>query len=238
MTRVITAKHESSACGMARGRLLADGRGGRTAGEVVCLRMAGVVVCLRMAGVVVCLRMAGEVVCLRMAGGRPRMAGVVRGWRLAVPDGQRREVGAIGVSAGRGQTPWSAARPRSGGSSVFLRTTHDVGHHVRRRGRWAGARACTNALFVIHPVCTTNTTNTTNTTPHHQHHQHHTTNTNMFFLLLLFVLLCFLVLLLLLSLLFVLLLLLLCATFAAALLLLLLLLFGLPTVEPPSSSRF
>ena len=28
--------------------------------------------------------------------------GVVRGWRLAVPEGQRRKVGAIGVSAGRG----------------------------------------------------------------------------------------------------------------------------------------
>ena len=62
----------------------------------------------------------------------------------------------IGVSAGQGQTPWSAARPRSGGSSVFRRTTHDVGHRahfspknkdVRRRGRWAGARACTNALL-------------------------------------------------------------------------------------------
>ena len=87
--------------------------------------------------------------------GRTRMAlEVVCGWRLTVPDGQRREVGAIGVSAGRGQTPWSAARPRSGGSSVFFRTTHDVGHNsqskrsVRRRRRWAGARACTNALWL------------------------------------------------------------------------------------------
>ena len=38
------------------------------------------------------LRMAGEVVC-----GWP---GVVRGWRSAVPDGQRLKVGSIGVSAG------------------------------------------------------------------------------------------------------------------------------------------
>ena len=47
--------------------------------------------------------------------------------------------------------------------SVFLRTTHDVGHHahfpltqkkdVRRRGRWAGARACTNALSAAHKAC-------------------------------------------------------------------------------------
>ena len=38
-------------------------------------------------------------------------SGVVRGWRLVVPDGQRSK--AIGVSAGREKTPWSAARPRS-----------------------------------------------------------------------------------------------------------------------------
>ena len=37
-----------------------------------------------------------------MARGGPRM-------RLAVPDGQRRKVCAIGVSADRVQTPWSAA---------------------------------------------------------------------------------------------------------------------------------
>ena len=46
-----------------------------------------------MAGEVVC-ELAGEVVC-----GWP---GVVRGWQLAVPNGQRREVGAIGVSSDRG----------------------------------------------------------------------------------------------------------------------------------------
>ena len=60
--------------------------------EVVCLRMAGEVVCGWPGS---CLRMAGEVVC-----GLP---GVLRGWRLAVPDGQRRKVVASGVSAGWGR---------------------------------------------------------------------------------------------------------------------------------------
>ena len=45
-------------------------------------------------------------------------------------DAAPRSGGEIGVSAGRGQTPWSAARPRSGGSSVFLGTTNDAGHHA------------------------------------------------------------------------------------------------------------
>ena len=45
-----------------------------------------------------------------------------------------------GLSAGRGQTPWSAARPWSGGSSVFFWTTHDVGHHAHfhKKGMCAG----------------------------------------------------------------------------------------------------
>ena len=82
MTRVLTAS--------TRAALLADGR---RAGR---LRMAGQVVCgwpgrSSADGWAGRLRMAGEAVC---------------GWRLVVLDGQRRKVGAIGVSAGRGQTPF------------------------------------------------------------------------------------------------------------------------------------
>ena len=66
--------------------------------------------------------MAGEVV-----RGWP---GVVRGWRLAVPDGQRRKVGAIGVSAGRGGRPLGRLLDPGLAVVLFFRTTHDVGHNA------------------------------------------------------------------------------------------------------------
>ena len=156
-----------------KGRLHADGP------EVVCMRMARrssacgrpVVVCLRMIRGHR-LRMAGGR--LRMAGGRLRMVGeVVCGWperssadgpgSSADGDSSSRMVNVV-KWCDRGQR-WPGVDPLVGCSTLVRGSSVSVGlpttlasiallqkkkkRDVRRRGRWAGARACTNALFSV-----------------------------------------------------------------------------------------